>query len=162
MAVEDRFTMTKLLRGDDEKWMIAALDQARLAAERGEVPVGAVAIVGAAQVAADGNRVIEKNDPTAHAEMNVLRAAAASHGNYRLEDIDLFVTVEPCCMCAGALVAARVRRVVYGAREPKTGACGSVFDVLNAPQHTHRPLVHGGVLADQASRLLRAFFGERR
>ena len=154
--------MIESLRGDDEKWMAAALHQARLAAERGEVPVGAVAVAGGTLIAADGNRVVADNDPTAHAEMNVLRAAAATRDNYRLEDVDIFVTVEPCCMCAGALIAARVRRVVYGAHEPKTGACGSVFDVLNAPQHTHRPLVHGGVCADAAKQLLREFFGNRR
>lgn len=154
--------MIESLRSDDEKWMASALHQARLAAERGEVPVGAVAVASGTLIAADGNRVVAGNDPTAHAEMNVLRAASSARGNYRLEDVDIFVTVEPCCMCAGALIAARVRRVVYGAREPRTGACGSVFDVLNAPQHTHRPLVHGGVCAESAKDLLREFFGNRR
>lgn len=147
---------------DDERWMRVALQQARLAADRGEVPVGAVAVLDGQLIAAAGNTVIAEHDPSGHAEMGVLRQAGQKLGNYRLVGIDVFVTLEPCAMCAGALIHARVRRVCYGVKDPKTGAAGSVFDVLNAPFAGHRPLVHHGVLAQECAAALQDFFAERR
>lgn len=141
--------------------MRAALAEARKAAERGEVPVGAVVVREGRIVARGSNRPIGTGDPTAHAEIVALRRAARRAGNYRLTDCDLFVTLEPCAMCLGAVVQARVRRLVYGAADPKAGAVSSVmafpFERLN-----HRPEVLGGVLAGPAAGLLREFFGRRR
>ncbi len=145
----------------DVRFMKAALREAARAAERGEVPVGAVVVRDGAIVARGSNRPVAASDPTAHAEVVALRRAARKSGNYRLPDCDLYVTVEPCAMCLGALVQARVRRLVYGAADPKAGAAGSVmtfpFERLN-----HRPEVVPGVLAAEAARLLREFFRERR
>ena len=146
----------------DKRWMNRALEVAREAGRLGEVPVGAVVVIGGREVAAAGNRVLADQDPTAHAEILALRTAARAIGNYRLADADVYVTLEPCCMCAGALIHARVRKVVYGALDPKTGAAGSVHDVLNSPEHNHRPLVHGGVLGDDCGGVLQAFFEARR
>ncbi|MDX1570345.1 MAG: tRNA adenosine(34) deaminase TadA [Xanthomonadales bacterium] len=146
----------------DARWMRLALDQAAEAQRGGDVPVGAVVVVEDELIGAGGNRVVRDRDPTAHAEILALRQAAQALGNFRLPDAVLYVTLEPCCMCAGALIHARVRKVVYGARDPKTGAAGSVHDVLNAPEHNHRPLVHGGVLAEESDALLQAFFQARR
>ena len=146
----------------DEILMRAALEEARAAAEAGEVPIGAVAVIGDEIVARAQNRVLRDVDPTAHAEMMALRAAAQAIGNYRLIDCALYVTLEPCAMCAGAMVHARLRRLVYGAADPKAGAAGSVLEVLNHPRLNHQMTVTAGVLAEECGDLLRAFFRERR
>ncbi|WP_109842437.1 tRNA adenosine(34) deaminase TadA [Bordetella pseudohinzii] len=143
--------------------MQLALDQARLAYAAGEVPVGAVVVDGQGQVLGAGyNRTILDADPTAHAEVVALRAAARRLGNYRLPGLALYVTLEPCVMCIGAMLHARLSRVVYGAHDPKTGACGSVLDVGAVAQLNHHTTVSGGVLAQPCADLLRAFFRERR
>lgn len=143
-------------------WMQRACELAQRAAAEGEVPVGAVLIRNDEVLAEGWNRPINANDPTSHAEINVLRTAAAKIGNYRLLDTTLYVTLEPCVMCAGALIHARVARVVYGAIEPKTGADVSVFNLLSDTRHNHRLDVVGGVMADECSALLQNFFAERR
>ena len=144
--------------------MAQALELAKEAASCGEVPVGAV-VVDLAENALLGrgrNRVIEDCDPTAHAEIVALRAAGAARGNYRLPGATLYVTVEPCTMCAGALVHARIERLVFGAPEPRAGAVESRARVLDNPAHNHRVAVNGGVMATECAALLRAFFEERR
>ncbi|WP_094813178.1 tRNA adenosine(34) deaminase TadA [Bordetella genomosp. 12] len=147
----------------DEVFMQQALDQARLAYAAGEVPVGAVVVNGAGEVIGTGyNRTIMDADPTAHAEVVALRAAGAHLGNYRLPGLTLYVTLEPCVMCIGAMLHARLARVVYGAQDPKTGACGSVLDVGAVAQLNHHTTVTGGVLAPPCADLLRTFFRERR
>jgi len=147
---------------DDLEAMQAALDEARLAAEGGEVPIGAVVVSDVAIVARGQNRVLRDVDPTAHAEIVALRAAAAAIGNYRLMGCTLFVTLEPCSMCAGAMIHSRIDRLVYAAADPKAGAAGSVLAVLNHPQLNHQMEVEQGILADEAAELLRNFFRERR
>jgi len=142
--------------------MQAALDEARAAAERGEVPVGAVIVLDGQIIARAGNRTITDCDPTAHAEIVVLREASKAVGNYRLLGSTLYVTIEPCAMCAGAMIQARVDRVVYGADDPKGGAVRSCFSIFDAPQVNHRVEAIGGVLADEAAALLRDFFALRR
>jgi len=142
--------------------MHAALDEARLAAEAGEVPIGAVLVREGEIVARGQNRTLRDVDPTAHAEMVALRAAATALGNYRMAGCTLYVTLEPCAMCAGAMIHARLDRVVIAAADPKTGACGSVLSVLNHPQLNHQMPVEFGVLGDEAGDLLRSFFRERR
>lgn len=143
--------------------MARALTLARRAGRRGEVPVGAVmADASGRLIAAQHNQTITQNDPTAHAEMLALRQAAAALGNYRLLDTTLYVTLEPCVMCAGALVWARVRRVVFGAWDRRAGALGSVLDVAAAPGMNHRPVVEGGLLAEESAGLLKEFFAARR
>ena len=146
----------------DLHWMQHAYGLAQRAAEEGEVPVGAVLVQDNELVAEGWNCPISSNDPTAHAEINALRVAAKKLANYRLVDTTLYVTLEPCVMCAGALIHARVRRLVYGATEPKTGAAGSVFEILNDPRHNHRVEVCGGVMAQESAALLQAFFKSRR
>jgi len=146
----------------DEFWMQHALELARQAAAEGEVPVGAVLVRNNEVIGEGWNRPIASHDPTGHAEINALRAAANRIGNYRLIDTTLYVTLEPCVMCAGAIIHARIKRVVYGATEPKTGAVVSVFDVLTDQRHNHRPEVMGGVMAEQCARQLQAFFKARR
>ncbi len=148
---------------EDLRMMRLALERARDAQERGEVPVGAV-LVGAdgAVLAAAGNAPIAENDPTAHAEIRALREAGRRVGNYRLPGTTLYVTLEPCAMCTGALVHARVARIVYAAADPKTGACGSVFDLAREPRLNHRIEVIGGVLEEESAALLKAFFASRR
>jgi tRNA(adenine34) deaminase len=147
----------------DSQWMEQAMVLAGRAAEEGEVPVGAVLVLGSVIVGEGWNRPIRAADPTAHAEVQALRDAARRLGNYRLPGSTLYVTLEPCVMCAGAIVHARVERVVYGAPDPKAGACGSVFDLLPADgRFNHRTLCTGGVLADDCGELLRAFFRARR
>lgn len=148
---------------DDETWMRAALTQACIGAERGEVPVGAV-LVGAhgELIAAGHNQPIGAHDPTAHAEIVVLRKAAQKLGNYRLPGTTLYVTVEPCVMCVGAIVHARVARVVYGAIEPKTGAIESAHSLFESGHFNHRPEIEGGVLASECGALLTRFFENRR
>ncbi len=146
----------------DENLMRAALAEARAAAEAGEVPIGAVAVIGGEIVARGQNRVLRDIDPSAHAEMVVLRAAARALSNYRLADCELYVTLEPCAMCAGAMIHARLARLVYGAADPKAGAAGSVLEVLNHPKLNHQMEVTPGVLAEECGELLREFFRERR
>jgi tRNA(adenine34) deaminase len=147
---------------DDRTAMEAALAEARLAAEGGEVPIGAV-IVREGEILVRGqNRVLRNVDPTAHAEIVALRAAAAALGNYRLAGCTLYVTLEPCAMCAGALIHARLDRLVYAASDPKAGACGSVLSVLNHPQLNHQMQLEQGILAEESGELLRGFFRVRR
>jgi tRNA(adenine34) deaminase len=146
----------------DEEFMRLALAQAEGAAERGETPIGAVVARDDEVIAAAGNERELRADPTAHAEVLALRAAAALLGGWRIPDSTLYVTLEPCAMCAGAIVLARVPRVVFAAADPKAGAAGSVLDVLGEPRLNHRPEVVAGVLAAEASALLRAFFAARR
>jgi tRNA(adenine34) deaminase len=147
---------------DDLGAMQAALAEARLAAEAGEVPIGAVAVREGAIIARGQNRVLRDVDPTAHAEIVALRAAATALGNYRLAGCTLYVTLEPCAMCAGAMIHARIDRLVYAAADPKAGACGSVLAVLNHPQLNHKIQVEQGIAADESAELLRNFFRERR
>ena len=147
---------------DDAAFMTLALVQARAAMAAGEIPVGAV-VVRAGQVIATGsNAPVGHHDPTAHAEIEALRAAALTMGNYRLVDCELFVTLEPCAMCVGAMLHARLRRVVFGALDPKTGAAGSVLDLFSNTQLNHQTEVQGGVLADQCGSLLQDFFKQKR
>ena len=146
----------------DIEAMQAALAEARLAAEAGEVPIGAVVVREGAIVARGQNRVLREVDPTAHAEIVALRAAAAVLGNYRLDGCTLYVTLEPCAMCAGAMIHARLDRLVFAAADPKAGAAGSVLTVLNHPQLNHKMIVEQGILGDEAAELLRSFFRERR
>lgn len=142
--------------------MRRALALARQAAAIDEVPVGAVLVVDGAVAGEGWNAPISESDPTAHAEIRALRAAAASRGNYRLPGSTLYVTLEPCAMCVGAILHARVTRVVFGAPDPKTGAAGSVVDLFANPQLNHHASVVGGVLADECGDLLRQFFAARR
>jgi tRNA(adenine34) deaminase len=146
----------------DIAFMQAALEEARLAGTRGEVPVGAVIVVENRIVGRAGNRTILDCDPSAHAEVVALREAAKELGNYRLLGTTLYVTIEPCAMCAGAMVQARINRLVYGADDPKGGAVRSCFSILDHPQINHRVQVTGGVLAESASTLLKEFFAARR
>ena len=146
----------------DYEAMEAALAQARLAAEGGEVPIGAVVVYKGMMIANAQNCVIRHVDPTAHAEMLALRTAAKALGNYRLTDCTLYVTLEPCAMCAGAMIHARIDRLVYAAADPKAGACGSVLSVLNHPQLNHQIQVEQGIGAEESAELLRNFFRERR
>jgi len=142
--------------------MRAALDEARAAADAGEVPIGAVAVLGGQIVGRGQNRVLRDQDPTGHAEIVAMRRAAAAIRNYRLLDCELYVTLEPCAMCAGAMVHARLGRLIYGAADPKAGAAGSVLEVLNHPLLNHRMPVTSGVLAEDCGALLRDFFRDRR
>jgi tRNA(adenine34) deaminase len=146
----------------DLEAMETALAEARRAAEAGEVPIGAVAVHEGAIVGRGQNRVLRDNDPTAHAEIVALREAAAALGNYRLNGVTLYVTLEPCAMCAGAMIHARIERLVYAAADPKAGAAGSVLEVLNHPRLNHRVQVEPGILAEEAAELLRTFFRDRR
>ncbi|HEY3704556.1 MAG TPA: tRNA adenosine(34) deaminase TadA [Terracidiphilus sp.] len=146
----------------DLEAMQLALTEARKAADAGEVPIGAVAIVTGYVVAFGQNRVLRDFDPTAHAEIVALRGAAAALGNYRLNGVTLYVTLEPCAMCAGAMIHARIDRLVFAAADPKAGAAGSVLEVLNHPRLNHQVQVEQGVLAENAAELLRGFFRERR
>jgi tRNA(adenine34) deaminase len=146
----------------DLEAMRIALAEARKAAEAGEVPIGAVVVHDGAIIAHGQNSVIRSSDPTAHAEIVAIRHAAAILVNYRLNGCTLYVTLEPCAMCAGAMIHARIERLVYGASDPKAGACGSVLSVLNHPQLNHQMEVGQGVLAEECGELLRAFFRDRR
>ena len=147
---------------NDFEYMHLAIVQAQAAALRGEVPVGALIVMDGRIVAAAGNRTITDCDPTAHAEIVVLREAARKTGNHRLLGASLYVTVEPCAMCAGALVQARVARLIYGADEPKGGAVRTCMQVLEAPALNHRVEVVSGVLAEESVQLLQSFFSGRR
>jgi tRNA(adenine34) deaminase len=146
----------------DEIWMEEALRRAQRALEGGEVPVGAVVVCDGRIVGSGWNRNITDSDPTAHAEVIALREAGATVGNHRLEDCELFSTIEPCAMCAGALVHARIQRLVYGADDPKAGAIHSVMEVLNHPQLNHKIEVRSGVLAGRSADMLQSFFRNRR
>jgi len=145
-----------------ERWMAEALALAGQAAARGEVPVGAIVVSDGTIVGRGGNSPIAANDPTAHAEIAALREAAAALGNYRLPGCELYVTLEPCVMCAGAILHARLARLVFGARDPKTGACGSVIDLFAEPRLNHHTSVEGGVASDACGALLTRFFAARR
>jgi tRNA(adenine34) deaminase len=147
---------------NEEELMRAALDLARRAEAAGEVPVGAVVAKDGIIIGRGYNAPISRHDPTAHAEMMALREAAQHLGNYRLVDCELFVTLEPCVMCVGALFHARIARVVFGACDPKTGACGSVLDLIGELRLNHHALVKGGVLAQECGALLSDFFARRR
>jgi tRNA(adenine34) deaminase len=147
---------------NDLLWMDAALDEARKALDHDDVPVGAVIVHGTDIIGAGHNERERRGDPTAHAEIIALQAAAAALGTWRLLDTTLYVTLEPCAMCAGAIVLGRVARVVYGTTDPKAGAAGSVLDVLAEPRLNHRPLVEAGPRAAECADLLRAFFAARR
>ena len=146
----------------DQYWMRRALELADFAAKAGEVPVGAVLVKNDQEIATGWNCPIGTNDPTAHAEIIALRAGALALGNYRLPDTWLYVTMEPCAMCAGAIIQARLAGVVFGARDARAGAAGSVFNVLGSPVLNHRPICKGDVLSEEARFKLRTFFTARR
>jgi tRNA(adenine34) deaminase len=146
----------------DSDFMALALAQAQHAWSLGEVPVGAVVVKDGELIAVGYNQPIGSHDPTAHAEIVALRAAAEKLGNYRLPGCELFVTLEPCAMCSGAMMHARLARVVYGATDPKTGACGSVLNLFEQEQLNHHTELVGGIMAEEASAMLRGFFAERR
>ena len=164
MADDVRLTTNEQIAAaaSDELWMEEALRAAARARDIGEVPVGAVVVCDGRVVGRGWNRNIQENDPTAHAEVIALREAGANIGNHRLSGCDLFVTIEPCAMCSGALVHARIKRLVYGADDPKAGAVHSVMQVLNHPQLNHQMEVRGGVLAGRSAELLQEFFRSRR
>jgi tRNA(adenine34) deaminase len=147
---------------DDAAFMTLALAQAHVAMAAGEVPVGAVVVRHGQVIASGSNAPIAGHDPTAHAEILALRAAAQVLGNYRLTDCELFVTLEPCAMCVGAMLHARLKRVVFGASDPKTGAAGSVIDLFVNPRLNHQTQLQGGLLETECSGLLQSFFQERR
>lgn len=146
----------------DTAYMQEALQLAAQAAVDGEVPVGAVIVKDGVIVGRGYNQPISSTDPTAHAEIMAMRDAGKTLGNYRLADCDLYVTLEPCVMCSGAIMHARIRRVIFGARDPKTGACGSAIDLFAQPHLNHHAEVSGGMLADEAVALLQNFFSQRR
>ena len=146
----------------DDGFMAVALAEARKAVEHGDVPIGAVVVREGEVIGAGHNEREIRSDPTAHAEMIALRDAARSLGSWRVLDAVMYVTLEPCAMCAGAIVLARIPRMVFGTTDPKAGAAGSVFDILAEPRLNHRPQVESGLLADECGDLLRAFFASRR
>lgn len=161
LVVSDWAPLTTRDRAD-RQWMALAIEEALTARSLGEVPVGAVVVRDGKLLARAGNRTAVLNDPTAHAEVLALRAASAEAGDWRLTGCTLYVTLEPCAMCAGALVLARVDRVVFGAWDDKAGMAGSVGDILRHPRLNHRPQVAGGVLEGECSAALRSFFDQRR
>ena len=142
--------------------MLAAVEQARVAQVAGEVPVGAVVVKDGEIIGAGFNAPISSHDPSAHAEMQALRAAGKALGNYRLPGCELYVTLEPCAMCVGAMLHARIARLIYGAADPKTGACGSVLDLFSEPRLNHHATVTAGVMAEECGALLREFFAGKR
>jgi len=164
MSDEVRLTTNEHITpaSSDELWMEEALRAAARALDTGEVPVGAIVVCDGRIVGRGWNRNIQENDPTAHAEMIALREAGANVGNHRLGGCELFVTIEPCAMCSGAMVHARIRRLVYGADDPKAGAVHSVMQVPNHPQLNHQMEVRGGVLAGRSADLLQELFRSRR
>ncbi|MGO4377965.1 tRNA adenosine(34) deaminase TadA [Pseudoduganella sp. RAF53_2] len=147
---------------DPQDFMREALAEAQRAWDRGEVPVGAVVVKDGVVIGRGFNQPIGSHDPTAHAEIVALRAAAEAVGNYRLPGCELYVTLEPCVMCSGAMMHARLSRIVYGATDPKTGACGSVVNMFEQEKLNHHAEVEGGLLAEDCGNLLKAFFAERR
>lgn len=146
----------------DEQYMQEAIQLAQHASDHEEVPVGAVVVHENTIIGKGWNQPISTNDPTAHAEIIALRDAAKTIGNYRLLNTTLYVTLEPCIMCVGAMIHARIKKLVYAASDPKTGAAGSVFNLHKDPKHNHTIEAQGGVLADESAKLLRAFFRKRR
>ena len=146
----------------DRQFMQQALDQAKLAANAGEVPVGAVLVRDGQIISTGFNQPIANSDPSAHAEMMALRTAAQNESNYRLPGTTLYVTLEPCTMCAGAMLHARVERVVFGAADPKTGAAGSVLNIFSEKQINHQTQVEGGIMGEECGQILRDFFKDRR
>ncbi len=146
----------------DTKYMQLALEQAELAAQAGEVPVGAVLVLEDGQVFTSHNAPISLHDASAHAEMRVIRAACAATQNYRLTNSSLYVTLEPCAMCSGAIIHARIKRITFAATDPKTGAVQSLFQLLSDTRLNHQPQVSAGILADESSMLLKQFFKRRR
>lgn len=146
----------------DRLFMHHALQLAEKAYQRGEVPVGCVLVKEGAVIAEGWNQPISQHDPSAHAEVMAIRAAGQQLENYRLPDTTLYVTLEPCTMCAGLMIHARIKRLVFGANEPKTGACGSVFDVLGDEHHNHQLEVAGGVIQEECVAIIKRFFAERR
>lgn len=146
----------------DVYWMHRAIEMAKIGQSKGEVPVGAVLVKDQEALALGFNQPIQNQDPTHHAEMQVIRQAAQKIDNYRILDSTLYVTLEPCCMCAGAIIQARIARVVFGAFEPKAGACGSVMNILAHPKLNHHPIVQGGVLEQPCANLLKEFFKLKR
>src|SRR5690606_7072401 len=162
-TVTDAAVEATVFSEDDTRAMMLAIEQARLAREQGEVPVGAVVLDGQGRVIGKGfNRTISAHDPTAHAEIVALRQAAQAMENYRLPEASLFVTLEPCAMCVGAMLHARLARIVYAADDPKTGACHSVLQVPEVRQLNHQTRVQRGLMADECAELLRDFFRARR
>ena len=149
-------------QGVDEKWMRYALDLAKCAQQSNEVPVGAVLVKDAEIIGSGWNQPILSNDPSAHAEIVALRSAGTNINNYRLLDTTLYVTLEPCVMCVGAMIHARIRRLVYGASDPKTGAAGSQFDLLSGNQFNHQIAVTSEILSEECGALLRQFFKTKR
>ena len=147
---------------DDEKWMKIAISEANLAKVEGEIPVGAVLVLNDKLIAKAHNQPISNHDPTAHAEVEVLRKAGRKLKNYRLSGSTLYVTLEPCAMCLGAIMHARVERIVYGASDPKTGVCGSKTDLTSESFFTHKVKVDGGVLEEENKKILQSFFKSRR
>ncbi|MCY4361258.1 MAG: tRNA adenosine(34) deaminase TadA [Gammaproteobacteria bacterium] len=150
------------MTGDDEFWMRHALQLAERARAEGEVPVGAVLVSGDDCIGEGWNKPVSSHDPSAHAEITALRTGAAQLRNYRLPGTTLYVTLEPCAMCAGAIVLARIKRLVYAAADPKTGAAGSVFNILQTSRLNHRVELTGGILEQEAASLLQTFFRGRR
>ncbi len=147
---------------DDARWMKLALDEAEKAGQKDEVPVGAVIVRDSRVIGRGHNQVESLKDPTAHAEIIAIGAAGSFLDSWRLENATIYVTLEPCAMCAGAIVLARLERLVYAAADPKAGACGSVLHVTDEPSLNHRVVVQSGVLAEEAGSLLRAFFEKKR
>mgnify|MGYP002127957260 CR=1 FL=1 len=146
----------------DQQYMHMAIEQAQLAAQSGEVPVGAILVKDGQVISKAFNKPIANHDPSAHAEMLALREAALAQENYRIPDSTLYVTLEPCAMCSGAMLHARIGRVVYGAPDPKTGAAGSVLDIFASKQINHQTSVEGGIMSEECGQLLRDFFKGRR
>ncbi|HEY3487845.1 MAG TPA: tRNA adenosine(34) deaminase TadA [Gammaproteobacteria bacterium] len=149
-------------QNNDEYYMRRALEQARLAEQAGEVPVGAVLVKADRIIAEAWNQPIGRHDSSAHAEILALRQAGTAAANYRLPDTTLYVTLEPCGMCVGAIIHARIKRVVFGAPDPKTGALGGAYDLFSIGQHNHKPVLDGGVLAQECAAVLQSFFKQRR
>ncbi len=158
----DNVVMAESCEAIDHNWIRAALEEASDAACAGEVPIGAIAVYQGVIAGRGQNRVLRDLDPTAHAEIVAMRAAARKLGNYRLTECCLYVTLEPCAMCAGAMIHARLGRLVYAAADPKAGAVHSVLQVLNHPDLNHRMDVRSGILAEESAELLRSFFRQRR
>jgi tRNA(adenine34) deaminase len=146
----------------DQQYMRIAIEQAQLAAQSGEVPVGAVLVKDGQVISKAFNKPIANHDPSAHAEMLAIREAALAEENYRIPGSTLYVTLEPCAMCSGAMLHARIDRVVYGAPDPKTGAAGSVLDIFSSKQINHQTSVEGGIMSEECGQLLRDFFKGRR
>ena len=152
----------EIQHGSQERYMRMALEEAGKALKEGEIPIGAVLVLGGKVLARAHNMPIALNDPTAHAEILVLREAALKMGNYRLPNTSLYVTVEPCVMCIGALVQARVEHLIFGTFDPKTGACGSVYDIPSSPDILHKMTVISGILEEECREIIQKFFKKKR